>query len=69
MKNLLIILFLFACISATGCRSKKEKCMESAKVQCLGESLQNKPVEFKGGLEVSCKMARFDACMNLVKTN
>ena len=64
-----IVLGIAACIASMGCRSKKEKCMESARVQCLGESLQNKPVEYKGGLEVSCKQARFEACMNRVKNN
>ncbi len=69
MKQLLIILGITACILSMGCRSKKEKCMESARIQCLGESMQNKPVEYVGGLEVSCKQARFEACMTRVNTN
>jgi len=69
MKHLLIILAFVICIPSMGCHTKKEKCMESARIQCLGESLQNKPVEYKGGLEVSCKQARFESCLNRVKNN
>ena len=68
MKKAIIIIAIAVSILCMGCRSKEQKCMETARMQCLGESMQNKPVEFVGGLEVSCKQARFEACMMRVKT-
>ena len=60
----LFIAALFV-LSATGCKSKKELCMEEARFKCFGESLEGGPQKFIGSQPIGCKTSIFEHCMNM----
>ena len=55
---------LLVLVMVSGCRSKKEVCMEEARFKCFGESMQGKPQKFIGSQPVGCKTSVFEACMH-----
>lgn len=63
MIVILSLLSILVFVASSGCRTKKELCIEEARFKCFGESLEGKPQKFIGSQPVGCKTAIFEYCM------